>query len=109
MVALIKKQKVMGAKDTQLMLHNEEKTVVYSKGDALFAFNFHPVRSYEGLFLPMPEEGEYQVLMSSDDFCYGGFGRIYHQSYSTIKNADGKVGIKLYLPSRTAVVLRKVK
>ena len=109
MVALIKKQKVMGAKDTQLMLHNDDKTLVYSKGDALFAFNFHPVRSYEGLFLPMPEEGEYQVLMSSDDYCYGGSGRIYHQSYSTTKNADGKVGIQLYLPSRTAVVLRKVK
>ncbi len=108
MVTLIKKQKVMGANDTQLMIHNDDKLMVYSKGNAIFAFNFHPTRSYEGLFLPMPDEGEYQVILSTDDFCYGGNGRVYHQSYSTIKNADGKVGIKVYLPSRTAVVLKKV-
>ena len=98
----------MGAQDNQLMIHNDDKLMVYSKGEAVFAFNFHSSRSYEGLFLPMESEGEYQVLMSTDDFCYGGNGRIYHQTYSTVKNADGKVGIKVYLPSRTAVVLKKV-
>ena len=109
MVSLIKKQKVLGAKDTQLMLHNDNKQLFYKKGEGYFAFNFHPTRSYEGMFLPVPEMGQYQVIMSTDDFCYGGQGRIHHQVYNTVQNTDGKIGIQLYLPSRTALVLKKVK
>jgi 1,4-alpha-glucan branching enzyme len=107
MVKLIKKQKVMGAKDYQLMMHNDKKLMFYQKGNAYFAFNFHPMGSYEGLFLPVPEEGQYQVVMSTDDYCYGGHGRIHHNTYETVQNPDGRIGIKVYLPSRTAMVLTK--
>ncbi len=108
MVKRIKKQKVLGAKDNQLMLHNDDKLMFYQKGQGFFAFNFHPTRSYEGRFLPVPE-GTYQVIMSTDDFCYGGQGRIHHTAYETKKNEHGQTGIQLYLPSRTALVLCKVK
>ena len=106
MVARIKKHRVQQARDVQLGLDNEKKTLVYKKGSLMFAYNFHPVNSYEGLFLPMPEKGEYDVVMSTDDYCYGGHGRIWHQRYATVEK-DGKTGILLYLPSRTAVVLKK--
>ena len=107
-VAMAKKQKVVGAQDTQLALDNTAKTVVYQKGNAVFAFNFHPVNSYDGLLLTMPEAGEYQVIMSSDDYCFGGHGRIWHQTYTAEMQENGKPGFRLYLPSRTAVVLKKV-
>jgi 1,4-alpha-glucan branching enzyme len=107
MVAQAKKDKVLRSGDVQLALDNTAKTLVYEKG-SVFAFNFHPVNSYEGCFLPMPEPGEYDVVMSTDDFCFGGQGRIYHQTYATTEQ-DGKCGIRIYLPSRTAVVLRKKK
>ena len=106
MVDQAKKNRVIGGRDIQLMLDNTAKTLVYKKGGGVFAFNFHPVNSYEGCFLPMAESGEYEVVMSTDDFCFGGQGRIYHQSYSTVER-DGKQGILLYLPSRTAVMLKK--
>ena len=48
------------------------------------------------------------MIMSTDDFCYGGFGRVYHQRYSTVTE-NGNFGIKLYLPNRTAVVLLRVE
>lgn len=105
MVALAKKQKLLGTQDKQLLLDNTRKILFYKKGSAFFAFNFHPSRSYEGLFLPVEEEGSYQVIQSSDDYCYGGYGRIHHISYEAKKNADGKMGIQVYLPSRTAMVL----
>ena len=108
MVAMAKRQKVQPGKDAQLALDNNAKTLVYKKGGAVFAFNFHPVNSYEGCFLPMPEAGEYSVVMSTDDYCYGGQGRIWHETYSTVEQ-DGRKGILLYLPSRTAVVLKKKK
>ena len=106
MVKLVKNSRVQQGRDIQLQLDNAAKTLVYKKGSGVFACNFHPVNSYEGCFLLMPESGEYDVVMSTDDFCFGGQGRIYHQSYSTVER-DGRPGILLYLPSRTAVVLKK--
>ena len=106
MVKMAKKHKVLRSGDRQLGLDNYKKTVVYQKGEAVFAFNFHPWKSYDGCFLPMPEAGEYEVVMSTDDHCFGGHGRIYHQCYTTTEE-NGWTGIRLYLPSRTAVVLRK--
>ena len=107
MVALAKKEKVIGAPDVQLALDNEKKTLVYQKG-ALFAFNFHPTESYDGCVIPVPEAGDYQVVMSTDDYCFGGYGRIWHQVYSAEKTEKG-FALRLYLPSRTAAVLKKVK
>ncbi len=109
MVDMAKKNRVIGGRDIQLSLDNTAKTLVYQKGGGIFAFNFHPVNSYDGLWLTMPEAGDYQVIMSSDDYCFGGEGRIWHQSYTTQPGPDGKPAIRLYLPSRTAVVLKQIK
>ncbi len=107
MVAKAKKYQVLGGGDKQLYMHNEQKLMFYRKGKAHFAFNFHPTRSYEGLTLPVEEPGDYKIVMSTDDYCFGGQGRIYHQSYPAIQNEQGGWEITLYLPSRTAAVLVK--
>ena len=99
---------MVGGHDQQLLVNNEDNVIAYRKGKALFFFNFDPSRSYDGYFVPVPEAGEYQVLLSSDDYCYGGDGRIYHQLYTATKTAGGKYGFRIYLPSRTAIVFRKV-
>ena len=109
MVEMAKKQKVIGGQDIQLQLHNTDKVLVYKKGGAVFAFNFHPVNSYDGYVLTMPETGDYEVIFSSDDYQFGGHGRVYHQTYTATKQENGKPGFKIYLPNRTAIVLRKKK
>jgi len=96
---------VLTAKDRQLTVHNDRKILAYKKGERLFAFNFHPTASYAGCFIPTDEAGVYEVVMSTDDYCYGGFGRVYHQAYETTEEI-GRIGIRLYLPCRTAVVLK---
>ncbi|MBR7122010.1 MAG: alpha amylase C-terminal domain-containing protein [Oscillospiraceae bacterium] len=106
MVAVGRKNRVCRGKDLCLYVHNDDKTLVYKKGTGIFAFNFHSNNSYPELFVPVPEEGEYQVVLSSDDYCFGGQGRIFHQSYQTTQR-HGRPGVLLYLPSRTAVVLKK--
>lgn len=105
MVQTVKKQRIQGKPDRQLLLDNERKLIFFQKGNTFLAFNFHPTRSYDGLCLPVPEEGTYRVICSTDDFCYGGQGRIYHSTYEAKKNANETVDIQLYLPSRTALVL----
>ena len=107
-VSLCKSARVVGGRDTQLQLHNSDKVMVYQKGGAIFAFNFHPWQSYENYFVTMPEAGEYKVVMSTDDYCFGGQGRIWHQTYTATTQPDGRVGFCMYLPSRTAAVVMKI-
>ena len=108
MVEMAKKNRVVGGADKQLALDNTDKTLVYKKGGAYLAFNFHPYNSYDGRLIEVDEEGEYKVILSSDDYCFGGQGRIWHQTYKAEKQEDGKIGFKIYLPSRTAVVFKKL-
>ena len=109
MIAAAKKHRVIAAQDKQLLVHNGDNMLVYKKGGATLAYNFDPCRSFDGYFIPMAEEGEYQVVLSTDDYCYGGHGRIAHQSYTATTHPDGRVGFQIYLPSRTAVMLRKIQ
>ena len=109
MVEMAKKQKVIGGQDQQLLLHNSDKVLVYKKGGAYFAFNFHPTNSYDGYFVKMPETGKYEVLFSTDDHCFGGHARVHRLTYTATKTPDGRIGFQMYLPNRTAIVLRKKK
>ena len=106
MVALLQSHAVLSGPDRQLRLDNHKKLLVYEKGGLVFGFNFHPWRSYDSCFLPVPEAGTYQVILSTDDHRFGGQGRIWHETYDTTEK-DGVPGIRLYLPSRTAVILEK--
>ena len=109
MVKAARTLRVLTGGDRQLYLSNSEMLLVYRKGTGIFAFNFHPHKSYEGFFLPVEAPGDYQVLLSSDDFCFGGHGRVHHLRYTARTEPDGRTGFRIYLPNRTAVVLKPVK
>ncbi len=105
LVKLCKSLRVLKSKDYQRWVDNEQKILIYSKGKGIFAINLHPEKSMEACFIPTGMPGNYDVVMSTDDFCYGGFGRIYHQSYEAFCQ-DGLWGINVYLPSRTGVIIK---
>ena len=107
MVALAKRRHIPEKTDRQLYLHNEDKVMAYEKGNVLFLYNLHPTASFDGYFIPTGKAGTYKVVLSTDDTCYGGQGRIAHQHYKAEKQADGRIGFRIYLPARTAVVLAK--
>ena len=109
MVAMAKSLRILGSRDVQLQLDNDRKTLVYRKGGGLFAFNFHPTASYERLWIPVTEPGSYRVILSTDDYSFGGQGRIWHETYETVCSDKGEPGLWMYLPSRTAAVLKKVQ
>ena len=108
MIALSKRLRVLGKTDRQLYISNDQKIMAFRKGEGVFLFNFHPTWSQDGLEIPMPEAGTYRMCFTSDDFDYGGHGRVYHQDYETHTRADGTPVLQIYLPCRTAVVLQKV-
>ncbi|MGM9641070.1 MAG: alpha-amylase family glycosyl hydrolase [Faecousia sp.] len=107
MISLARKTRLLAGKTKNLWTHQGDKVLMYRRGKDYFAFNFDPNRSYEGYFFPVEEEGTYEVTLSTDDFCFGGFGRIHHQTYTATRRSDGRLGFNLYLPSRTALVLQK--
>ena len=56
----------------------------------------------------LAERGYKSVVLSTDDPEFGGHGRISDkQIYTAYKQEDGRVGFYIYLPSRSAVVLKK--
>ena len=108
MVEMAKKNRVIGGRNRQLLVHNGDKVMAYKQGGAYFVLNFDPTRSYDGYWIPVDEAGDYRVILASDDFCYGGHGRVHHLTYTAEEDPNGKPGFRLYLPSRTAIVLKRL-
>ena len=84
---------------------NDQVIAFYRKG-LLFAFNFNPTQSFTKVEVPVPNNADYEVRLSSDDAAYGGQDRIAHIEYKA-REKDGKYFVDLYLPARTAVVLKE--
>ena len=106
MVKLTKTSRMFTQRMGDLRLLNDaDKVIVFERKGLLFAFNFHPDRSQVGLKVPVHNAAEYTLELSSDDEKYGGQGLVEHMSYFTKLTDDGHV-VELYLPARTAVVLK---
>ena len=109
MVQLTKEQQMFSQRMADLRLLKEpEKIIAFSRNGLLFAFNFHPEQSLTNVLVPVPDEADYAVELTTDDHKYGGFCQIHHQIYPT-KVFDGQHYVELYLPARTAMVLREKK
>ena len=89
-------------------VHDSDHVLAYERNGLLFVFNFAPETAYSDYLIPVSRGEDYQVLFSSDDDFYGGFGRVAHDRKSAfIPGYEGNA-IRLYLPPRTAVVLEPV-
>ena len=91
-----------------LLMKNPEQTIVFYRHGLIFAFNFSPNNSLTNVLVPIFEEKDYEVALCTDDFKYGGNGLIHHITYPS-KKFNGQNFIELYLPARTAIVLKEVK
>ena len=87
----------------------EKKILVFYRNGLLFAFNFHPDQSVTDLEVSLPNCADYTVALTSDDGKYGGQDLVAHMTYPAQVDEKGDSVVKLYLPARTAVVLREGK
>ena len=87
-------------------VHEDDKVIAYERGGLLFVFNFSPSRDYTDYTIPVSHGEDYEVLFSSDDYRYGGQGRVTRDSHSAfLPGRDGNV-LRLYIPARTCLVLK---
>ena len=111
MLALLKKQNIWQYDIRKLKISNQDKVIAFERGNLWMFFNLDAQNSYTDYGVEvMP--GKYQLLLDSDSEQFGGFDRVEkNQYYFTIPEQTGNIlkhEIKLYLPSRTALVLLKI-
>jgi 1,4-alpha-glucan branching enzyme len=85
--------------------HVDDKLLVFERAGLLFVFNFHPTNSYPDRSVWVPK-GKYKVVLDTDWPEFGGFGRV-DRSVSLESSENGE--LKVYIPSRTGLVLRRLE
>uniref|UniRef100_A0ACD5ZEW3 Uncharacterized protein n=2 Tax=Avena sativa TaxID=4498 RepID=A0ACD5ZEW3_AVESA len=87
--------------------HEEDKIIVFEKGNLVFVFNFHWSNSYFDYRVGCLKPGMYKVVLDSDAGLFGGFGRIHHTAEhftSDCQHDNRPHSFSVYTPSRTCVV-----
>lgn len=112
MIKIIDKFNIMSAGFArQLNMDETNRSIIFERGGLIFLFNFHTENSIPGYEFTVPEAGVYKTLLNSDSKIYGGHGRVddaveHHSGYDQLLSCNR---LKVYLPNRTAIILRKVR
>ena len=109
MVHLAREWKIFDQCWPVLNLSDQDRHLLaYERQGLLFVMNFSPTQSYPDCEIPVSRLCDYEIVMSSDDEVYDGYGRNRHD---TVPAVAGKKActVKLYVPARTALVLRPLK
>ncbi len=109
MVDLIKKNGFLNANKALASVINEgDRVLVYERFNFIFVINFNNNQSFTDYEIPLNRAGTFQVILNSDDLKFGGFDRIEKDTEYFSYQRDGQDKIKIYLPSRTALVFNKM-
>ena len=91
---------------TLRVLQQNDHMLAFERSGLVFVFNFDPQYSHEDYVIPVSVGRDHEVLFTTDDECYGGFGRIGHELRSAFIEGHTGPALELGLPPRTAMVLR---
>ncbi len=108
MVRLIESEKKFNETPIEKVWDNEgDQLVAYRRRDLLFVFNFNGQKSFIDYGI-LVKKGAYKVVLNTDAKQFGGFGfsddSVTH--YTQPSHLKNKEWLKLYIPSRSALVLR---
>ncbi len=94
----------------QLWDKENDRVLAYQRGDLIFVFNFNGLKSFTDYGI-LADKGSYKIVLNTDNGYFGGFDLIDEDmEYFTLTNQKelvGKEWLKLYIPARTAFVLKK--
>lgn len=114
MVAVMKSIRNIQKSDVVEIWHNDgDQVLAYRRKDLIFVFNFNPTQSFTDYGFLVPK-GAYEVILNTDDKKYGGFGfnddSVTHFTCGDpLYKKEKKEWLKLYIPARSALVLRRVE
>jgi len=114
MVGLVRQEAVLDEKPELFVQDEEKKILIFKRKNCIFALNFNPTASFTDYGFAAPA-GKYEVVLNTDENEFDGFSRLktgeVHFSVPVrSENGSGKYddSLSLYLPSRCAVVLKKI-
>ena len=95
----------------EIWINEGDQVMAFMRGDLIYVFNFSPTRSYTDYGFLVPT-GSYNVVLNTDSKEFGGNGfaddSVTHiTNYDELYVKDKKEWLKLYIPARSAVVLKK--
>ena len=102
----------LGAMPTRLVANETDKVLAFVRGNLLLVFNFNPVSSFENYGVLVPPASDWRHCFDSDEPRFDGQGRIQpgvvYAPSLVFDRGELVQQIKLYLPARTAIVLKRV-
>ena len=89
---------------------DDDQILAFKRGKYVFVFNFNCEKSFSDYGILAPE-GEYAVVLDTDDKQFGGYGNVDDKQTHLTKHEplyaeDHKGWLMLYLPARSAQVLK---
>ena len=112
MINLMKEEKTLDNLWVNKIFDNGgDQVIAFERGDLIFVFNFNPNQSFTdygiGVF-----PGKFKIVLNTDNPAYGGNGLIDDSMLYFAEKAghiDSPYYLKLYLPSRVGLVLKRLQ
>lgn len=102
LIHFIEKEDILSKPAFKLYENINNQILLYERNSCYFIVNLNPTHSFTNFEFEIPN-GEYQIVLNSDDSRFGGFDRVDNSiTYPSINNS-----IKLYLPTRSMFVIKK--
>ena len=115
MIRFIKSRRLLSEPPVLLTADEQKQILVFLRKNCIFALNFNPGASFTDYAFAAPS-GEYELAFCSDELRFNGPGRLVagerHVSMDVRcpnGNQEFDHSLSLYLPSRSALVLKKIK
>ena len=114
MVHLIRGEKLLSVYPELLVQDEQKKILIFLRKNCIFALNFSATGSFADYGFAAPK-GEWVDVLNTDEARFNGFARVESgQHHFTVaeKSPNGNQRydstLYLYLPARSAIVLKKV-
>ncbi|MFC2081193.1 alpha amylase C-terminal domain-containing protein [Bacteroidota bacterium] len=109
MIKLIRKERILEQDWTYLHFeHPGDQVLVFERGNLVFVFNFNPSLSFSDYGFTL-NAGKFRIVLNSDHPDYGGQGLVdTNMSYFSQTDDQGRHWLKIYIPSRSALVFKKI-
>jgi 1,4-alpha-glucan branching enzyme len=93
----------------QILMDEQNMTIVFEKNRLIFVFNFHVKNSITDYAFIIPEPGEYRIILNTDKPEFGGHGRIGKNLVFSSQNnaADNLNRLIINNLNRTAIVMKR--
>jgi len=94
----------------QLWDKEGDQVLAFQREDLVFVFNFNGLKSFTDYGI-LADKGSYQIVLNTDKSIFGGFNlideSIVHVTSPYPQDPSGREWLKLYIPARTALVLKR--